>query len=259
MAQVRISGDQALGYAEVGGGPAVPILFLHGVGSDKSVWAAQLEHFGQDRRALAFDFPGYGESDPAADGADRDQVAIILLAGLEALGVDRAHVCGLSLGGVMAIAMHSAAPERCASLILADTFAVHPDGRAIYERSVAGSTDMRAFAQARVDVLFAQPNAAIRQEAIETMAAIDPVAYRLAAEAVWLADQAGRAAEIAVPTLVLCGAEDKPTPLELSRRLADMIPTARLKVIPGAGHLANLDQPGSFNAEIDRFLATIEG
>ena len=58
---------------------------------------------------------------------------------MDALGIDRAHVCGLSLGGVIAIAMHAAAPERCASLILADSFAVHPDGPAIHERATAAS------------------------------------------------------------------------------------------------------------------------
>jgi hypothetical protein len=72
-------------------------------------------------------------------------------------GSAEAHICGLSLGGVIAIAIHAAAPERCASLILADSFAVHPDGQAIYERSVAASSDLRALAEARADILLAQP------------------------------------------------------------------------------------------------------
>ena len=76
------------------------------------------------------------------DGATRDDFARAALAVLDALGIDRAHICGLSLGGVVAIAMHRLAPERCASLILADTFAVHPDGQAIHDRSVAASQAM---------------------------------------------------------------------------------------------------------------------
>src|SRR5205823_151642 len=128
------------------------------------------------------------------------------------LGIDRAHICGLSLGGVVAIAMHHADAKRCASLILADTFAVHPEGPAIYERSVAASENLRGLAEARVDVLLAQPAApALRSEVIVTMARIDPAAYRIGAEAVWLADQRDRAQKIDAPVLVLCGSEDRVT------------------------------------------------
>jgi len=174
---------------------------------------------------------------------------------MDSLSIERAHVCGLSLGGVVAIALHAAAPERCESLILADTFAVHPDGRGIYERSVAASADLRALAEARVGVLLAQPaDPAIRAEVVETMAKIDPAAYRIGAEAVWLADQRERAAAIGVPTLVVCGAEDKVTPPALSRELAALIPGARYAEIPGAGHLSNLEQPGAFNRLVGEFV-----
>src|SRR5688572_19901949 len=133
-----------IGFCEAGSGTGRPIVFLHGVGSDKSVWRPQLDHFGRTRRAIAFDYPGYGDSDPAPAGTTRDDYAAAVLAAMDALGIGKAHVCGLSLGGVIAIAMHAAAPERCASLVIADSFAVHPDGPAIYERSIAASADMRA-------------------------------------------------------------------------------------------------------------------
>lgn len=243
-----------IGFSEAGSG-GTPLVFLHGVGSDKSVWAPQIEHFGKSRRAVAFDYPGYGDSDPAAEGAGRDDFAAAILAAMDSLSIERAHVCGLSLGGVVAIALHAAAPERCESLILADTFAVHPDGRGIYERSVAASADLRALAEARVDLLLAQPaDPAIRAEVVETMAKIDPAAYRIGAEAVWLADQRDRAARIGVPTLVVCGAEDKVTPPALSRELAALIPGARYAEIPGAGHLSNLEQPGAFNRLVGEFV-----
>ena len=92
-----------IGYLEEGNGDATPIVFLHGVGSDKSVWRPQLDHFGRARRAVAFDYPGYGESEFAA-GATRDDYAAAILAAMEALDIERAHICGLSLGGVIAIA-----------------------------------------------------------------------------------------------------------------------------------------------------------
>ena len=247
-----------IGFEERGAG-GIPIVFLHGVGSDKSVWRPQLEHFARERRAIAFDYPGYGDSARAPAATTRDGFAAAILAAMDALNVERAHVCGLSLGGVIAIAMHAAASERCASLILADTFAAHPDGRGIYDRSVAGSAGMRAFAEARADFLLAQPaDPAVRAEVVETMSRIGPAAYVIGAEAVWLADQGGRVRGIKVPTLILCGDEDKPTPPALSLELHAIIAGSRLEWIAGAGHLTNLEQPAVFNRLVGEFLAEVE-
>ena len=250
-----------IGLSEAGNGGALPILFLHGVGSDRSVWHPQLAHFGFTRRAIAIDYPGYGESE-AREGATRDDFARAALATLDALGIDRAHICGLSLGGVVAIAMHALAPRRCESLILADTFAVHPDGQAIHDRAVAASQamSMRELAEARVAMLLgAGASDLIRAEVIATMGAIDPAAYRQGAAAVWLADQCDRAVAIDVPTLVLVGEEDGITPPALSRSLAELVgSSASLGTITQAGHLANLEQPAAFNALADRFIASVE-
>lgn len=249
-----------IGVEERGSGPVTPIVFLHGVGSDKSVWNPQLAHFGRNRRAVALDYPGYGESDFIAD-ATRDDFAKAMLAALDSLGIDAVHICGLSLGGVVAMAMHAFAPERCTSLILADTFAAHPDGIGIYQRSVeaSGTMGMRALAKVRVDALVgSEAGADIRAEVVETMSRIDPRAYALGAEAVWLADQSERAGNINVPTLVLVGSEDRITPPDLSVELAAMIEGATLETIAGAGHLANIEKPGEFNQAITDFLARVE-
>jgi len=235
----------AVGVIESGGGGATPILFLHGVGSDKSVWAPQLAHFGKSRRALALDYPGYGDSDPRP-GATRDDFASTILAAMDALGIARAHVCGLSLGGVVAIALHAAAPSRCVSLILADSFAVHPDGQGIFDRSnaAAGTIGMRALAEARAGFLLGK--------------AASPAMHAEVIGTVWLADQRDRARAIDVPTLVLVGDEDSITPPSLSTELAALVCGAQLQSIAGAGHLANLEQPLAFNAAIDRFLSEID-
>jgi len=260
MAQVTISSSQAIGYEERGAGTSTPLIFLHGVGSDKSVWRPQLHHFARRRRCLAFDYPGYGESSAAPEDTTRDDYARAIFAAMDALGIGRAHICGLSLGGVIAIAMHAASPERVASLVLADSFAVHPEGQAIYDRSLAGSGDMRALAEARTDFLLAQPaDPAVRSEVIETMARIPPAAYVIGTRAVWLADQRERAREIRVPSLILCGSDDKPTPPELSKELVGLIPGARYELVERAGHLTNLEQPAAFNRLLDDFLDSAEG
>ena len=233
---------------------ATPILFLHGVGSDRSVWQPQLDHFGTERMAIAIDYPGYGDSAPRP-GVGRDGFAMAALEVLDTLGIARAHVCGLSLGGVVAIALYALAPERCASLVLADTFAVHPDGTGIFERSVAGSGDMAAMAAARVPVLVDRhADETLRADLVAVMARIDPAAFRQGAEAVWLADQPTRADAIAVPTLVLVGAEDRVTPPALSQDLAARIAGATLVEIPEAGHLVNIERPDAFNAAVNAHL-----
>ena len=245
---------------DTGTGGAIPILFLHGVGSDKSVWAPQLAHFGQRRRAVALDYPGYGDSEPI-DSATRDDFATACLAALDSLLIERAHICGLSLGGVIAIAMVALAPARCASLILADSFAVHPDGQAIYDRSVAASNamSMAELAAARAPLLLgAAASEELKAEVIATMGRIDPAAYRLGAEAVWLADQRARAKSIEAPTLIMVGNEDIITPPALSEQLGTLIAGSRIEIVNGAGHLANIEQPEMFNECVDRFLSEIE-
>lgn len=247
-----------IGVSSTAPASGAPILFLHGVGSTRQVWQPQLDHFAGRRMGIAIDHPGYGDS-ALRPGATHDDFARSALAVLDALEIGRAHVCGLSLGGVVAIAIHALAPERCASLILADTFAVHPDGRGILDRSLAGSADMRAFASARAGALLAEPaDPALREAVIATMAAIDPVAYRIAAAAVWLADQRARARRIDVPTLVICGEHDRPTPPSLSRELHALVPHARLELIAAAGHLTNIEQPAAFNRLLDAFLDQID-
>jgi 3-oxoadipate enol-lactonase len=243
------------------GAGGVPLLFLHGVGSNRSAWDGQVEQFGAGRQTIAIDMPGYGNSE-GGSGDPRSDFAAAALAVLDALEVPQAHVCGLSLGGVIALAMHARAPERIASLVLADTFACHPEGRAIYERSLAGAAElgMAGLAESRADALLAQPaDPAVRKAVVDTMSGIDPAAYARAAEAVWLADQRQETAAVRCPTLILYGSEDRITPPDLSEELKQLIPHAGLVEITGAGHLPNLEQPAIFDRVVAAFLAGLEG
>lgn len=233
-----------------------PILFLHGVGSDKTVWRPQLDHFGKTRRSIAADYPGYGDS-ALVMGAGHDDYARAMVALLDMLEIPRAHICGLSLGGVVAIAMAALAPDRCASLVIADSFAMHPEGQGIHDRSLKAAREMgmRGLAEARAGSLIA-PGApeGLHAEVIETMSRIDPDAYIHGAKSVWLADQRRRVDDIRQPTLVLCGSEDAITPPILSIKLVESIRGARLELIDGAGHLSNAERPAAFNRVVEDFL-----
>jgi 3-oxoadipate enol-lactonase len=115
---------------------------------------------------------------------------------------------------------------------------------------------MRELAEARSGMLLgSEATDELRTEVVNTMAAIDPAAYRLGAAAVWLADQRDRAAGIDVPTLILVGDEDRITPASLSKELQELIPQSVLQLIGQAGHLANAEQSQAFNSAIESFLS----
>jgi 3-oxoadipate enol-lactonase len=257
MARIRVH-DLDIGYDERGSGDAV--VFLHGVGSDKSVWGRQLEHFARGWRAVALDYPGYGESDLPPGDLDRAAIAGYVLGALDALGVGRAHVVGLSMGGVIALELAMRWPARLRSLALADSFAWHPNADAILARTRAAlaSMTMREFAEQRVGALLAPGAVAVlKREVVETMGRIDPRAYAWASLAVWTPDYRANLAGIAAPTLVLVGEHDQITPPALSESLAAGIPGARLEVIPGAGHIANIDNPAVFNRVVEEFIENV--
>jgi 3-oxoadipate enol-lactonase len=160
MTKESITTDWGQVGCTIRGSGGVPLIFLHGVGSDRSVWAQQLSLFGQARMTIALDLPGYGNSEAGpARGESRREFAESALSVLEALEIKHAHVCGLSLGGVIAISMASLAPKRIESLVLADTFARHPEGSAILARSLAGvdALGMAGLAESRADALLAKP------------------------------------------------------------------------------------------------------
>lgn len=253
MARISIRGIN-IGYEEQGRGTS--IVFLHGVGSDKTLWVRQLGHFQNQFRAVALDYPGYGESDLVTGALARADIARCMLDAFDALEIAAAHVVGLSMGGVIALEMWRQQPKRLRSLTLADTFAHHPDAEVIVERSrrALGTMTMREFAEMRVPtVLSPTSSAALQRQVIENMSRIDKGTYYWAAEAVWTGDYRADLPKIKVPTLILVGEHDGLTPLQLSEEL-QIIPDAKLEIIPHAGHISNVDNPDYFNFVVERFL-----
>jgi len=257
MARIKVS-DIEIGYNARGAGAA--LVFLHGVGSDKSVWDRQLASFSAGYRAIALDYPGYGDSGMPPGDLDRAAIAGYVLGALDALGIGAAHLVGLSMGGVIALELARSRPERLRSLVLADSFAWHPDGDAIVARTRAAleRMSMREFAEQRVEVLLAPgAGAMLRHEVVETMSRIDRRAFGWASLAVWTPDYRADLPRIATPTLVLVGEHDQITPAALSEALAAGIPGAHLALIRGAGHISNIDQPAAFDALVEAFISKV--
>lgn len=251
-------GDLKIGYAEAGkGNGKTPLIFLHGVGSDKTVWNEQIDYFSSSRRAVAFDYAGYGESGLATEDLTRREIARIIFGAMDRLEIDAAHLFGHSMGGVIALEMFKQSPERLKSLMLADSFGKHPRADEIVERTFSAieTMSMREFAEKRVEVLL-MPNApdALRKKVVDTFANIPKQSFRWATRAVWTPDYLSLLAHINVPALVLVGEHDGVAPFELSKQLAENIKGARLEIIRGASHLSNLEQPQIFNRLIEKFL-----
>lgn len=257
MSVVKVK-DLNVGYTEAGNSiENLPLVFLHGVGSDKSVWDFQVKALSKKRRVVAFDYPGYGESELPENDLTRREIAAYIFGAMDALAIEKAHICGLSMGGVIALEMFAQSPHRIASLVLANTFARHPTGAEMAARSVnfVKEKSMREFAEQRVDFLLAPDTSNdVRRQTVETMARIDKKSYGWASLAVWTVDYLDLLAKINVPTLVIGGDLDTPTPPDLSRELAYNIVGAKMVIIQNAAHLSNLDQPEIFNSLIENFL-----
>lgn len=256
---------RVVSYLQAGTGPAV--VLLHGIGGNAGQWRAQLGGLADAFSLIAWDTPGYGESDdPAGDRIMSDYAT--LLAGLfDRLGLDRVHLVGQSWGGVLAQEFYRSYAERVRSLVLSDTFpgdACRP--QAERDASLQGrlksleTMTPAEMASARVNALVPEGTAEPVRREIETMLAmIRPAGYRQAAIALHGSDERDVLETVKVPTLVIAGEFDQIVPLPLSRLLFHGIPRARLEIIRGTGHLSNQEQPGVYNELLRSFWRSVEG
>lgn len=253
-----------LAYEEAGDGPAV--LFLHAFPLSRQFWRRQIDRFaGYGFRCVAPDLSGFGESQAVPEGQPcrMEDFAADAVALLDHLGLDRAVVCGCSMGGYAALALAEARPERLRALVLEDSRsgADAADGRErrldMARRVVTEGTGF--VAEAMIPKLLGKTSHERRpglREWLERQIAAAPPAGVAAAQR-GMAERPDRGpslAGIAVPALIVVGEEDEITPPEESRRMAGEIPGARLVVIPEAGHLASLERPEVFNGALRDFL-----
>ncbi len=249
-------------WREAGDGDVV--VFLHGLGGSRTAWEPQLAALSDRWRCVAWDLPGYGASPPLDGPLTFPALADAVGQLLDGLGVERAPLVGLSLGGM--VALHTALdhPDRVSGLALLDTSSAFggdgTDPDAWRAARLAPLDAGRTPADMAVDVLTSVGGPALTGAALDAatsaMARISPDGLRAAVDCLPTHDVRGRLGEIRVPTLVVVGELDEETPPAYSRALADGIPGARLEIVAGAGHVSNLEQPASVNRLLADFLPT---
>jgi 3-oxoadipate enol-lactonase len=244
-------------------GRGEPLLLLHAFPLRGAMWQAQTATLAERFRLIVPDQRGFGDSMLPAGPYALDEVAGDLIELLDALGVERAAVAGLSMGGYVAFALYRRAPERVRALILADTRpqADSEEGRQgrLASARLAREQGAPAVAEAMLPRLLGASTHARRPELVEAVRAMIvsnlPEAIALAQEAMAARqDSTALLPRIAVPTLAIAGAEDVFTPPEVAHEMAAAIPNAQVCEIAEAGHLSNLEQPEAFNAALRAFL-----
>lgn len=264
-AEIIVSSGRTFSF--VGSGDGVPVVLLHGIGSGARSWKAQIEGLSDQFRLIAWDMPGYGTStaleppEPiASDYAD----ALSEFVG--ALGLDRFHLVGHSLGSLVAARYAADHPDRLISLTLCSIAGGHAmlpieerarlrEGRlgALAELGPRGMAEKRGAA-----LLSSAATDTMRRSVIETMAAIRPQGYR---QAVFLLSGGDTRADILrfrpdLPVQVIVGGADTITTPEQNRRVASARTQAPVHVIAGAGHAVYIEKPTEFNQLLRAFFGT---
>ena len=239
------------------------LIMLHGIGGNRTNWHDQLPVFGVHFHAVSWDARGYGASDDYEGPLDFGDFARDLARVLDHFNSARAHLVGLSMGGMIAMDFYSRYPERVATLTICDSLPgfnhLTPEQRREFVRlrqePLLNGKEPKDIASSVAETLIgksARPGSFERL--VASMSALHKESY--------LKTIAGGASyqrhfeleKFGVPTHVVVGDEDRLTPPEMSRQMAARIPGARLTVIEGAGHLSNIEQPEKFNGAVLGFL-----
>ena len=238
------------------------VLFVHGFPFDRTMWRHQLAGLSRWKR-IAPDLRGMGESTPGTGEYSMGRYADDLAAVLDAVGVGQAVVCGLSLGGYVVFELLRRHPERVRAVVLCDTrpqadtaearrnrdelaaLAVASGPDAVAERLLPGLLAPATLAD-QPEVMTQCREMARRCSVVGIVGALRAMRER--------SDSTSLLGAIRVPTLVVVGAEDRPTPPAVAEAMAQAIPGARCAVIPGAGHVAPLEQPLATSRLLADFL-----
>jgi pimeloyl-ACP methyl ester carboxylesterase len=247
-----------MAWIEAGAG--WPLILLHAFPLNAEMWRPQLEAVPAGWRFIAPHLRGFGAGPPPDRGLSMDDYAADVLALMDALTIDEAAIGGLSMGGYVTFAMHRAAAARFTAMVLADTRpqADTPQAREgrVQMRALAADTGPAAVAAQMLPKLLSAGADGDTIASVKRMIESTSVAGLDAAIGALMQrpDSTPDLARISVPTLVAVGEADAITPVAESEAMQRAIERSRLTVIPGAGHLANLERPQSFSRALDDFL-----
>lgn len=250
--------DREVFYEEQGSGPAV--VFLHAFPLSSAMWARQLASTSANFRAIRLDFPGFGQSKPAAAPVSIELYARATLALLDKLEVRAAAFVGLSMGGYVALAIHARAPDRVAALILCDTRANgdSPEARQGRETTAQAveTQGVQILAERMLPNLLSKgASEQVRRQVEQMISQSSAQGAAAALRAMALrSDHTRVLPRISCPTLVLCGTQDILTPPAESKGLANALRQSSYVELEGAGHLSNLEQPQAFDQALLKFL-----
>lgn len=253
MPTTSISGAK-LFYRDEGEG--APLLFIHAFPLNSTMWEAQIQAFAPHMRVIAPDLPGFGPSILGSGDKSIDRYADTIAALLDDLGIERANVIGLSMGGYTALALVRRHPQRVSALVLADTKAPADTEDARAKRTenaqIVQTHGQDALSDRMLATLLSPDAPDSLSESVRSMvransregltAALKALANR--------ADATPLLGQIHVPTAIIVGEHDTVTPLSDAQALHQGIANSTLTVIPNAAHLSNLEAPEAFNAAL---------
>ena len=249
-------------------GIGLPVIFLHAFPLNRTMWDGEIAALLDEQRYLlvSLDWRGFGESDVAGEITTMEVLADDVMALMDHLGIEKAVLCGLSMGGYVAFACLRQYAQRIGGLILADTrpAADAPERRANRENvaRIAETQGTTAIADLQVPSVISdytrQQNPLVERRVRQMINAATPSGIAAASRGMALrADSSDLLAGISCPTLVITGQQDAIIPPSEAQAYAERILGAQFVVIPNAGHLSNLEQPDIFLATISGFLRTL--
>lgn len=258
MPIIRANGVE-LFYDLTGPKNAPVIVFSTSIGATLEMWDSQVPAFADRFRVLRYDTRGHGRSQVVEGKASIDDLADDLAGLLDSLEIAKAHLVGLSLGGMTGQALALRRPEKLESLIMMATSAHLPPADAWTQRAaIVRAKGMSAIADMVMSRWFTPAFAERAPEIVaatrKRFAAHTPEGYAICCEAIRDMDLRPVIGEIRTPTLILAGADDPATPVAMMEDIRSRIPDAEMIVVPRAAHLLNIERPDIVNAHLRAFL-----
>jgi len=253
-------------YDDTGPVDAPTIIFIHGFPFNRLMWKAQAERLKGRCRVVTFDLRGHGESGIGDGEYSMELFASDLLGLMDALRIDKAIVCALSMGGYIALNAAENHPERFSALILCDTQCTADTAEGKQRRLAAikavREEGVENFADALMERVFAPDSLTAMPETVtavrEMVLATSPLSLERSLRAMRERDEScSKLPGITVPVLILVGEADKIAPPEAAAYLKENILHAHMEIIGNAAHLSNLENPDAFNAALEKFISAV--